>query len=286
MEISFSDIKPYLRFVRYMHLTNTSAYAPYVPYDARLFYAMDGESIIEAGGRAYPMQKNSLLLINSGVDYHIKTPEHAVSYLAINFDFTFASFQRSIPIHPAPIDHFDRGKLVSHVEFSDARVFNEVCYIEQFASIEQTLIAMEKEFSQKINWHELKLSADMTGVLVRCYRHLATGGFAPDERKTAKEIISYVQSNFHRPLTNDEIAAHFHYHPNYVSALIKQFTGYPLHRYIKNIRIAKAADLLASTELGVCDVALSCGFYDTSHFIRCFKDAMAMTPQQYRNRYQ
>lgn len=286
MEISFSDIKPYLRFVRYMHLTPTTVYAPFVPYDARLFYVMDGAGVIEANGISYQMQKSSLIFINSGVEYHIISPEDSVSYLAVNFDFTFSSFNQKTPIHPAHVADFDSNKLVAHVKFSDASSFNEVFYLPAIPSIEPRLVSMELEFAQKLHMYELRLSAHMTDVLVRCFRHRATDGFGGADKETAGQIITYIQSAFHRPLSNKEIAEHFHYHPNYISALIKQYTGSPLHQYIKNIRISKAADLLASTDLAICEVALSCGFYDTSHLIRCFKDATGITPQQYRARYQ
>ena len=286
MEISFYDIKPYLRFVRYMHLDQDTVYAPFIPYDARLFYTLDGESVIVARGVSYPMKKGDLIFINSGVDYHIKTPERAVSYLAVNFDFTFDAFQQSVPIHPAILGDFDRQKLVSHVSFTDATAFNEVFYLGGFASIEQRLLSMEKEFSQKLQMYELRLSASMAELLVKCYRHQTTHSFTGADRETAGLVISYVQDNLHRALSNAEIATHFHYHPNYISSLIRRYTGHPLHQYIKNLRIAKAADLLSSTDTPIGEIAVLCGFYDTSHLIRCFKLATGVTPQQYRVGYQ
>ncbi len=285
MEISFCDIKPYLRFVRYMRLDRTAAYAPVIPYDARLFYTVEGEGVIEARGVPYRMRRGDLIFINSGVDYHIQTPEREVSYLAVNFDFTFAAFQQSVPIHPAVVGDFDSRKLVSHVSFSDAADFNEVFYLSGLTAVEQRLFSMEKEFAQKLQLHELRLSASMTNVLVQCYRHKTTRTFTGDDRETADDIIAYVQGNLHHPLTNAEIAARFHYHPNYIGSLIKQYTGHPLHQYVKNLRIAKAADLLASTDTPVGEIATLCGFYDASHLTRCFKQATGATPQQYRAYY-
>lgn len=286
MEISFYDIKPYLRFVRYMNLDRTDSYAPFIPYDARLFYALSGEGIIEVRGIPYPMRRGDLIFINSGVDYHIRTPEREVSYLAVNFDFTFAAFQESAPLPPAVVGHFDRQKLISHVSFSDATDFNEVFYLNGMTSVEQRLCAMEKEYAQKLQMYELRLSASMTSVLTQCYRHKTTNGFTGSDRETADDIIAYVQSNLHHPLSNVEIAARFHYHPNYVSSLIRRYTGHPLHQYVKSLRVAKAAELLSSTPMPVGEIATLCGFYDASHLTRCFKKATGIPPQQYRSSYQ
>ena len=108
MEITFDSIKPYLRFVRYLTLTSDSVYYPSTPYDARLFYTTDGESVIEADGKPYTMRKNSLIIINSGVSYHLKTPKVSVSYISINFDFTYAQYDKKSPIPPDIIKCYNR----------------------------------------------------------------------------------------------------------------------------------------------------------------------------------
>ena len=95
----------------------------------------------------------------------------------------------------------------------------------------------------------------------------------------------YIGQNFNKKLSNEEIAREFNYHPNYVSSLIRDYTGLPLHQYIKNIRVTKAADMLLIADKSITEVSADCGFYDSSHFIRCFKEIIGITPQQYRNYY-
>jgi AraC family transcriptional regulator len=53
--------------------------------------------------------------------------------------------------------------------------------------------------------------------------------------------------------------------------------------YIRNLRIEKSIQLLIAKKLTLSEIAYECGFADQSHFIRCFKDAMGMTPLTYRN---
>jgi transcriptional regulator GlxA family with amidase domain len=49
-----------------------------------------------------------------------------------------------------------------------------------------------------------------------------------------------------------------------------------------NLRLRKAADLLRDTELPITDIALSVGFSCSSEFARAFKDAMEITPREFR----
>lgn len=286
MEIMFDAIKPYLRFVRYLTLDSNSTFHPSTPYDARLFFTLDGNGIIEADAIAYPMRKNSLIIINSGVNYHLKSPDDFVSYLSINFDYTYAQYNNKKPIPPDIIKRYNSKNLINHVTFSDITELNEVFYIDEISTIEKKLIAMEKEYTRKINMHELKLSSCMLDVLIQCIRHVSSQSMVADDKETAGKIINYLQDNYNRILSNQQIADLFHYHPNYISNLIKQYTGLPLHQYIKSIRVAKAADMLAITSKSIQDIAIDCGFYDSSHFIKCFKELIGMTPKQYQNDYQ
>jgi AraC family transcriptional regulator len=52
--------------------------------------------------------------------------------------------------------------------------------------------------------------------------------------------------------------------------------------YIRRLRIEKSLPLLARKNIPVSEVALLCGFSDTSNFIRSFKKVKAVTPTNYR----
>lgn len=43
--------------------------------------------------------------------------------------------------------------------------------------------------------------------------------------------------------------------------------------------------MLLIADKSISEVSADCGFYDSSHFIRCFKEIIGITPQQYRNYY-
>jgi AraC family transcriptional regulator len=51
--------------------------------------------------------------------------------------------------------------------------------------------------------------------------------------------------------------------------------------HVRELRIARAQELLRKGTLSIADVALSCGFYDQSHFTRTFHRAVGIAPGQY-----
>ena len=65
--------------------------------------------------------------------------------------------------------------------------------------------------------------------------------------------------------------------------LIRQFNycyGLSPHQYLMNLRINQAKKLLKSNKNFV-DIALESGFYDQSHFTKCFKEYTGVTPLEY-----
>ena len=181
--------------------------------------------------------------------------------------------------------NYDSKNLINYVTFYDASKLNDVFYINEISFLEKKLISMEREYARKLNMYELKLSASMTDILIQCIRHAAFQAFETTEKDIVDKILNYLHENYNKILTNQEIAAHFHYLPNYINSLVKRYTGLPLHQYIKSIRITKAADMLTVNNKSIQEGATACGFYDSSHFIKCFKEMIGMTPKQYQNNY-
>jgi AraC-like DNA-binding protein len=69
--------------------------------------------------------------------------------------------------------------------------------------------------------------------------------------------------------------------------LIRQFEncyGLSPHKYLTTLRINHSKTLLKTKKLFV-DIALESGFYDQSHFTKCFKEYTGVTPKKYRNSF-
>lgn len=282
MKLPFSQIKPFLRFVRFLNIDKTSSFSPVIPYDARIFYCLDGKGIIMADNKTYTMKKHSLIYINSGVNYHHIIPENRVSYLAINFDFTYEHSHQSIPTSPASYETYDESNIIEHISFSDVPQFEKVMFIQSISSIKNALIAMETMFSKKENYYELNLSSSMINVLIQIVKYLSSHLYSCNA-ELSNEIVLFIQEHFNEDLSNKKMGEIFHYHPVHISDIIKSNTGQPLHQFLKNIRITNAAQMLSTTNKSIYEIAIECGFYDASHLIRSFKEIIGITPQQYRD---
>ncbi len=74
----------------------------------------------------------------------------------------------------------------------------------------------------------------------------------------------------------------FHYQEDYFNRLIKKHTGHTFSAYVQNLRIERSKELLLTTDLSVREIALQLNYSCESYFYRQFKDAVGITPRQFR----
>lgn len=95
-------------------------------------------------------------------------------------------------------------------------------------------------------------------------------------------VKQYVDSHYQEDLNLNQIADQVFLSPNYLSNVFTKYTGCSLNRYIRQVRLAKACELLRSTNMKVAEVGKQVGYPNTSYFIRKFQETYDMTPERYR----
>ena len=98
-----------------------------------------------------------------------------------------------------------------------------------------------------------------------------------------RNILSYINENFRRNLSTEELAAVCHMHPTHFIRAFKLKMAQTPHQYITDIRMEYARQLLDRSDRTIMEIAEDAGFYDLAHFSRVFKRYFAMSPTQYRN---
>ena len=97
-----------------------------------------------------------------------------------------------------------------------------------------------------------------------------------------QEAISYMEQNYQRELTVEEIAGACQLNRSYFSKLFKEKKGCPPQEYLIRLRLSKAADLMKTTTVSIGDISASCGYPNQLHFSRAFKQRYGMPPREWR----
>ncbi|HEY9049344.1 MAG TPA: helix-turn-helix transcriptional regulator [Ohtaekwangia sp.] len=70
--------------------------------------------------------------------------------------------------------------------------------------------------------------------------------------------------------------------PNYLSDLLKRYTGKTTQEYIHLQVVEKAKSLLWSSDKSISEIAYELGFEHPSHFTKIFKTKMGVSPKEFR----
>lgn len=99
------------------------------------------------------------------------------------------------------------------------------------------------------------------------------------------QVVQYIRANYAERLSIPEIAERFGFSQRQLERRFAEtFRTSPSH-YLIRLRVLIASDRLKHTDDPIAAIAIDCGFYDHSSFIRHFKNIMGVTPLVYRKRY-
>ncbi len=100
--------------------------------------------------------------------------------------------------------------------------------------------------------------------------------------RVINKACEYIVKNCQRNLPLEEVAQTVHLSPFYFSRLFKQEKGYNFVDFMTQVRLDKAKRMLQEPDYTVVRIAAEVGYQDASYFCRVFRQAMHMTPNQYR----
>lgn len=113
--------------------------------------------------------------------------------------------------------------------------------------------------------------------IARRYR-IEKAGTSP--RSVTEQILDYM-GDHSDVVTLKDIAAHFHYHPNYISALLHRETGRKFSEILLEKRMERAVLLMKNTPLSIEEIAAMLGYSNHSNFYKAFKEYYGVTPREF-----
>lgn len=142
-----------------------------------------------------------------------------------------------------------------------------------------------QEFMLRRPGYEYMAAAMLTSILVRLSRGSLTEASGQDEtglRKRLETSASYIHSHYTQQLTVPELAQMEHLSESRYRELFRLAFGTPPGDYIIGLRMARACELLQSTDLSVAQIGEICGYSDVLYFSRLFHKKQKVAPLAYR----
>ncbi|MCS6923717.1 MAG: helix-turn-helix domain-containing protein [Fimbriimonadales bacterium] len=97
-----------------------------------------------------------------------------------------------------------------------------------------------------------------------------------------RAALEYLQSHLSDPDALQKVSERLCVSPRQCQRLFRVAMGCSPSEYLTELRLRRAATLLASTNLSVSEIALEVGYLSLSHFSRVFRERFGKTPRAFR----
>ncbi len=91
------------------------------------------------------------------------------------------------------------------------------------------------------------------------------------QNPNVRKALLLLEQNLSNPLSSEELAAHINISKRQLERVFSQELGVSLQKFYRKARLHYGRWLLDNTTKSMADVALECGFTDSSHFSRAYK---------------
>lgn len=102
------------------------------------------------------------------------------------------------------------------------------------------------------------------------------------DKKIIDEIKQFLEDNYQHDIKLHHISERFYFSREYISRKFKQEFNENITDYIVNIRMTKAKELLAYSNLSIRQISNLVGYQDEKYFSKVFKKYEGFTPNDYR----
>jgi len=194
-------------------------------------------------------------------------------------------------------DRFTCMTVVKHKEGFELPKFKEARVIHTHRGDEQLALILHFQHSEVIDWEWIQCSSslDPLGVggtyatieqLTQSY-HEAQKAYSqnshdPNSHEAVERAKRYIEQNFMRDLSLNDVSEHVGMNPTYFSVLFKEVMGQSYIKLLTRYRMEYAKELLRKGKK-VNDVSEMVGYRTYRHFAEVFKKYTGQTPGQYKD---
>lgn len=158
-------------------------------------------------------------------------------------------------------------------------------FVVHIKNTNDLLLAFERaehDWRHKKHGFHMRCKASLYHILGQMQKEFYLDYSSSDKSDMIAPAVAYIHENYTgKPLVITELAEMCHISPEYFRRIFQKIYGTSPVKYISDLRLAHAKEMLRSQEYSISDAAFFSGFSDLSHFSREFKKAMGISPKDF-----
>jgi len=239
-----------------------------------LCYVMTGKGRYKVGGEVYDVSEGDLIVINAGTYHQALLAASCEPVVEFYIGLTDLGFEDMAPntvcLKDGPILHLQGDLKLKIVKLCMAMV------------VEKDTNRYGKYFMMKTYAMQILLMVlrELREPAVEEVENIRKCSFESVNKKHVVErIIDYFEDHYAERISLDQIAENMYLSPFYISRIFKAETGDTPIRYLINIRLEHAREILKEHKgLSIQQIASMVGYDDAYHFSKLFKKKFGVSP--------
>ena len=157
-----------------------------------------------------------------------------------------------------------------------SKIKNEVSVLKHFKTSKSI-------WEQKNQGYVMKCKAELYQIIYTMQQEYFSEYLSNDKLEIIKPGIEYIHREYTKQhISIEDLSAMCRITPEYFRKIFRTYYGTSPVKYINELKISHAKELLASGMYSVTEAALQSGYNDMSFFSREFKKNTDVTPKDYR----
>lgn len=218
----------------------------------------------DSGTIRYPLdyEKRLITLLS------LRDQENAVSMVNKIFD-EMLEYENLTPAHVYTVVSDILTRILLFLKESD----NELSVSFEETVMRQDIWMSFDSVEQLKQWLNMVISSIITALNER----------NSNSKRMIYETKKFVANNYFKNISLNTIADFLNISPQYFSELFKKETGENFIKYLTNVRIEKAKELMRAPDIKSYEIAELVGYDNPTYFNKVFKKIVGVSPQKYRN---
>jgi AraC-like DNA-binding protein len=240
-----------------------------------IYYIADGICTIDVFGKEIKAGQRMLVYIARGIKYCIRAEKKDRCLLQM-----LELSETDMDPHLDLQEMCARNTSVGAFMGGKSRCCLLIDCENMYSTMNELFAELESEHLEK----QQMIIAILTVLYIKMARSFHLHG-KPSGVQYISEAKRYIAEHYNENLSVQMIADSLGISRSYLQILFSRYGKRSIISHINGVRINKAAYLLATTDLGVLDIALSTGYNSRQHFTRAFREHMGLSPREYRKQH-
>lgn len=243
-----------------------------------ILYQVDGETRIKVGSEEFHSREGEVTIIGA-------EEIHATTKLTRRHTILVMQFELSAVLPYIGI--ISEYQYLTHILFNNLEEKVHFRITEENNQMQELLTKTFDEYEKKQIGYEIQIQAYLMQMFAFFIRHeYLKFPEIPEERRQAlekvKKSILYVEENFSKSITLEEVAAVSSISIYNFCRTFKKATDRTFVEYLNYIRLREAEKMLLTTNRSISDIAYDIGFSSVSYFNKMFKKKYGYPPFLYK----